>query len=76
MTEAEPVLTAIEERLSSYVPASKPGRKTKLYVTQLTREHLHKTMAFFLAMRDDQEAVPFQQAGTGTVRSSRGKVKP
>ncbi len=67
--ELEPVLTAIEERLSSYVPASKAGRKTKLYVSQLTREHLRKTMAFFLAMRDDQEAVPFQQAGTGTLNT-------
>jgi putative ATP-dependent endonuclease of OLD family len=67
--ELEPVLTAIEERLSSYVPASKVGRKTKLYVSQLTREHLRKTMAFFLAMREDQEPVPFQQAGTGTLNT-------
>jgi len=67
--ELEPVLKAIEERLVSYVPASKPGRKTKLYVTQLTREHLRKTMAFFLGMRDDQEEVPFQQAGTGTLNT-------
>ena len=41
------MLTAIEERLTSYVSASKSGRKTKLYVSQLTREHLRKTMAFF-----------------------------
>jgi putative ATP-dependent endonuclease of OLD family len=67
--ELEPVLIAIEERLSSYVPASKAGRKTKLYVSQLTREHLRKTMAFFLAMNDDQEGVPFQQAGTGTLNT-------
>jgi putative ATP-dependent endonuclease of OLD family len=67
--ELEPVLTAIEERLSSYVAASKTGRKTKLFVSQLTREHLRKTMAFFLAMREDQEAVPFQQAGTGTLNT-------
>lgn len=67
--ELAPVLTAIEERLSSYVSASKPGRKTKLYVSQLTREHLRKTMAFFLAMREDQEPVPFQQAGTGTLNT-------
>ena len=68
-TELEPVLTAIEERLSSYVAATKTGRKTKLYVSQLTREHLRKTMAFFLAMREDQEPVPFQQAGTGTLNT-------
>ncbi|HWR17727.1 MAG TPA: AAA family ATPase [Terriglobales bacterium] len=67
--ELEPVLKSIEERLASYVPASKPGRKTKLYVTQLTREHLRKTMSFFLGMRDDQEEVPFQQAGTGTLNT-------
>lgn len=67
--ELQPVLTSIEERLSSYVPASKPGRKTKLYVSQLTREHLRKTMAFFLAMREDQEEVPFQQSGTGTLNT-------
>jgi putative ATP-dependent endonuclease of OLD family len=67
--ELQPVLTSIEERLSSYVAATKPGRKTKLYITQLTREHLRKTMAFFLGMRDDQEEVPFQQAGTGTLNT-------
>ena len=67
--ELEPVLKSIEEKLSSYVSASNPGRKTKLFITQLTREHLRKTMAFFLAMRDDQEPVPFQQAGTGTLNT-------
>lgn len=67
--ELEPVLTSIEERLSSYVPSGKVGRATKLYVSQLTREHLRKTMAFFLAMRVDQEAVPFQQAGAGTLNT-------
>lgn len=67
--ELAPVLTSIEERLSSYVSASKTGRKTKLYVSQLTREHLRKTMAFFLAMREDQQPVPFQQAGTGTLNT-------
>jgi putative ATP-dependent endonuclease of the OLD family len=68
-TELEPVLTAIEERLSNYLAPTKTGRKTKLYVSQLTREHLRKTMAFFLAMREDQETVPFQQAGTGTLNT-------
>ncbi len=67
--ELQPVLSSLEERLLSYVPATKPGRKTKLYVSQLTREHLRKTMAFFLAMREDQEEVPFQQAGTGTLNT-------
>lgn len=67
--ELAAVLTSIEERLSQYVPSGKTGRATKLHVSQLTREHLRKTMAFFLAMRDDQEVVPFQQAGTGTLNT-------
>lgn len=67
--ELEPVLKAIEEKLSSYVAATNPGRKTKMFISQLTREHLRKTMAFFLALRDDQEPVPFQQAGTGTLNT-------
>jgi putative ATP-dependent endonuclease of OLD family len=62
-------LTSIEERLGSYIPSGATGRATKLYVSQLTREHLRKTMSFFLAMRSDQVAVPFQQAGTGTLNT-------
>lgn len=64
-----PVLTSIEERLASYIPSGASGRATRLYVSQLTREHLRKTMAFFLAMRSDQAPVPFQQAGTGTLNT-------
>lgn len=67
--ELATVLTSIEARLSQYVPSGKTGRATKLHVSQLTREHLRKTMAFFLAMRDDQDVVPFQQAGTGTLNT-------
>jgi putative ATP-dependent endonuclease of OLD family len=67
--ELEPVLTSIEERLGSYIPSGATGRATKLHVSQLTREHLRKTMSFFLAMRSDQVAVPFQQAGTGTLNT-------
>jgi putative ATP-dependent endonuclease of OLD family len=67
--ELAAVLTSIEERLSQYVASGKTGRATKLHISQLTREHLRKTMAFFLAMRDDQEVVPFQQAGTGTLNT-------
>jgi putative ATP-dependent endonuclease of the OLD family len=67
--ELEPVLKSIEERLSRYVPSGSLSRATKLHVSQLTREHLRKTMAFFLAMSKDQCHVPFQQAGTGTLNT-------
>jgi len=66
-TNLQPVLQSIEARLGAYIATDVPGRTTKLHVTQLTREHLRKTMAFFLAMSQDQQPVPFQQVGTGTL---------
>ena len=68
-TELEPVLRSIEQRLTRYIPSGSLSRATKLHVSQLTREHLRKTMAFFLAMAKDQCHVPFQQAGTGTLNT-------
>ncbi|MDH6152623.1 MULTISPECIES: ATP-dependent nuclease [Paraburkholderia] len=66
-THLQPVLESIEARLGRYIASDVDGRTTKLYVSQLTREHLRKTMAFFLAMSKDQTPVPFQQVGTGTL---------
>ena len=63
----DPVLQSIEERLGKYISSDVDGRATKLHVSQLTREHLRKTMAFFLSMSKDQTPVPFQQVGTGTL---------
>jgi putative ATP-dependent endonuclease of OLD family len=68
-TELAPVLEAIERRLARYVPSHASERATKLHVSQLTREHLRKTMAFFLAMSEGQEHVPFALAGTGTLNT-------
>ena len=66
-THLDPVLKSIEARLGKYIASDVDGRTTKLHVSQLTREHLRKTMAFFLAMSKDQTPVPFQQVGTGTL---------
>ena len=66
-THLDPVLNSIEARLGKYISSDIDGRATKLYVSQLTREHLRKTMAFFLSMSKDQAPVPFQQVGTGTL---------
>lgn len=66
-THLDPVLKSIEARLGKYISSDVQGRTTKLHVSQLTREHLRKTMAFFLAMSKDQTPVPFQQVGTGTL---------
>jgi putative ATP-dependent endonuclease of the OLD family len=66
-THLDPVLKSIEKKLGMYIASDVDGRTTKLHVSQLTREHLRKTMAFFLAMSKDQTPVPFQQVGTGTL---------
>lgn len=68
-TELEPVLRSIEERLTRYIPSYADNRATMLHVSQLTREHLRKTLSFFLAMSKDQSPVPFQHAGTGTLNT-------
>lgn len=66
-THLHPVLESIEAKLGMYIASDVDGRTTKLHVSQLTREHLRKTMAFFLSMSKDQTPVPFQQVGTGTL---------
>lgn len=67
--EITPVLRDIEERLSRYIPMGANGHATKLHVSELTRDHLRKTMAFFLALTPDQDHVPFAHAGTGTLNT-------
>lgn len=62
-----PLLSNIEKRIAQYVPIESDGRATQLFVSQLTREHLRKTISFFLKTCAGQEPVPFQEAGTGTL---------
>ncbi|HEY5779105.1 MAG TPA: AAA family ATPase [Terrimicrobiaceae bacterium] len=64
-----PVLDSIEKRLAQYIPINGNGRATQLFVSQLTREHLRKTMSFFLSITPDQKPVPFQDVGTGTLNT-------
>lgn len=68
-TELGPILEEIEARLAEYIAPGGEGRSTRLFVSQLTREHLRKTIAFFLTMGEGEAAVPFQQAGTGTLNT-------
>jgi putative ATP-dependent endonuclease of the OLD family len=67
--ELTPVLRSIEERLGAYIPLLAPGDTTKLFVSQLTRDHLRKTLSFFLSTNADQTPVPFQESGTGTLNT-------
>lgn len=64
-----PVLHSIEQRLADYIPMAKPGEATRLFVSQLTREHLRKTLSFFISIASDQKPVPFQEVGTGTLNT-------
>jgi putative ATP-dependent endonuclease of OLD family len=66
-TELKPILDEIEARLGEYVSTASEDRATRLFVSQLTREHLRKTIAFFLSMRPGETPVPFQEVGTGTL---------
>ncbi len=62
-----PVLENIEKRLAQYISLNGQGRATQLFVSQLTREHLRRTISFFLRTEQGQEPVPFQEAGSGTL---------
>ena len=62
-----PVLLNIEKRLGQYINLAEEGRSTTLFVSQLTREHLRKTISFFMKTSAGQEPVPFKEAGTGTL---------
>ncbi len=67
--ELRRVLDAIEARLLEYIPTDRPDAGTRLFVSQLTREHLRKTVSFFLALAPDQAPIPFQSVGTGTLNT-------
>ena len=64
-----PLLQTIEARLAEYIAIAKPGDATRLFVSQLTREHLRKTLSFFISVTEDQRPVPFQDVGTGTLNT-------
>ncbi len=68
-TNLAPILKNIEKRLGQYIPLTGEGRATKLFVSQLMREHLRKTVSFFLRTSEGEESVPFQKAGTGTLNT-------
>lgn len=66
-TELGPIFDEIEARVSDYIETGDAERATRLFVSQLTREHLRKTIAFFIAVGRDEVPIPFTEAGTGTL---------
>jgi putative ATP-dependent endonuclease of the OLD family len=68
-TTLVPILENIEKRVGQYIAIESQGRATQLFVSQLTREHLRKTISFFLTTCPGEEPVPFQEVGTGTINT-------
>lgn len=66
-TDLLTILYNIEKRLGQYISLNAEESATNLYVSKLTREHLRKTISFFLRTSPDQKPVPFQKVGTGTL---------
>lgn len=64
-----PILENIEKRLGQYIPLTGEGRATSLFVSQLMREHLRKTVSFFLRTSEGETPIPFQKAGAGTLNT-------
>lgn len=67
--ELQEVLKSIESKIEQYVPLAADGRSTRLHVSNLTREHLRKTLSFFLTTDEGQSPVPFQRVGAGTLNA-------
>ncbi len=65
--DLQPILNEIETRLGEYISIQGDEKTTRFHVSNLTREHLRKTLSFFLATNPDQAPVPFQRVGTGTL---------
>ncbi|TVM14221.1 ATP-dependent endonuclease [Oceanidesulfovibrio indonesiensis] len=63
------ILGNIEERLGQYIQSVSGERTAKLFVSQLTREHLRQTIAFFLSSSQDQTPTPYLKSGSGTLNA-------
>lgn len=61
-----PVLKSINGALKKYVP-KEWGVEPHLKVSNLTREHLRKTITAFIATGNGGHAAPFYRQGTGTI---------
>lgn len=59
------ILTSINEALQKYVP-KEWGSEPQLKVSNLTREHLRKTITAFISTGEADHIAPFYMQGTGT----------
>jgi putative ATP-dependent endonuclease of OLD family len=52
------VLDNLEQRIGQYIPLPSEFKASSLHVSQLTRDHLRKTLSFFMASSLNQSPVP------------------
>lgn len=62
------ILTSVQESLQEFVPADW-GADPHLKVSDLTREHLRKTLTVFMSTGVGGTYAPFQHQGTGTINT-------
>jgi len=62
------ILLGVQEALKEFVP-SDWGSEPQLRVSDLTREHLRKTLTVFMSTGEGSYHAPFQHQGTGTINT-------
>ena len=62
------ILTEVQKSLQEFVPADW-GAEPHLRVSDLTREHLRKTLTVFMSTGKNGYHAPFQHQGTGTINT-------
>lgn len=66
--EVNKILSNVQDALKEFVPTDW-GSQPHLKVSNLTREHLRKTLVVFMSTGSDGYFVPFNHQGTGTVNT-------
>ena len=66
--EVNEILSDVQKALKQFVPTDW-GSEPHLKVSNLTREHLRKTLVVFMSTGSDGYFVPFNHQGTGTINT-------
>lgn len=67
-TGIKDILIGVQDALKEFVP-SDWGTEPHLKVSDLTREHLRKTLTVFMSTGEGTYSAPFQHQGTGTINT-------
>lgn len=62
------ILIGVQSALKEFVP-SDWGTEPQLRVSDLTREHLRKTLTIFMSTGENSYSAPFHHQGTGTINT-------